>query len=74
MYIKVKLHAKSNKEKIVRISEDKFEIWIKEKAENNLANKRLLEILPNQFKEKIKRIQIINGHHKPSKLLKITFK
>ena len=69
MYIKVKVIAGSKKEKTIKNSPDRFEIWVKEPAERNLANTRVLEIVRVKFPGK--NVQIINGHHSPSKLLVI---
>jgi len=71
MYIKVKAFPKSKKESIEKLSQNKFEIRIKEKAERNLANQRIIEILAEYFGVKEKDVKIINGHHHPSKLISI---
>ena len=71
MYIKVKAFPKSKKEEIKEVAEGRFEIKIKEKAEKNLANQRIIEILAQHFKVEKEDVKIINGHHHPSKLLSI---
>jgi uncharacterized protein YggU (UPF0235/DUF167 family) len=68
-YIHIKVTASAGKEKFRKINEDHFEISVKEKAENNLANKRVLEITANYFKVPINKVRIVNGHRHPSKLL-----
>ncbi len=72
MYIHVKVHPKSKKEVFEQINEDHFEAWIKEPAEQNLANKRVFELLKNYFPE-AKRVRIISGHQSPSKLFSVNF-
>lgn len=69
MYIKVKIIAGARKESIEKISEDHYNISVIEKAENNRANKRLLEIIKKEHPNSI--IKIISGHHSPSKILSI---
>ena len=69
MYIKVKIIAGAKKEIINKVSIDHYNISLKEKAENNNANNRLLEIMHLEYKESI--IKIISGHHSPSKILSI---
>ena len=71
MYIKVKVFPKSKKEEIKKIKENRFEIKVKEKAERNLANTRVLELLAEYFEIDKKDISIINGHHHPIKMLRI---
>jgi len=72
MYIHVKAHPKSKKQEIMQLKEDHFEIWVKELAEKNLANKKIIEILKNHFSE-AKSVRIISGHHSPSKLFSVDF-
>lgn len=69
MYIKIIAHVNSKKEEIKEIKEAHFEIWLKEKAEKNMANKKIIQILADFFKISAKNIRIVNGHHHPHKLL-----
>jgi len=71
MYIKVRVYPKSKKEEFKKVSENKFEIRVKQKAERNLANSRIIEILAEHFSVNPKKVKIINGHHSPSKMLSI---
>jgi len=50
-------------------SEDHFEISVKEKAEKNMANSRVLELVAEYFKVSKAKVRIINGHKHPSKLI-----
>ena len=68
-YIKVVVQAGAKKESFKQKSQDHFLISVKEKAENNMANKRILEILAFYLKVPQGKIRIINGHHHPHKLL-----
>ena len=68
-YIKVVVTAGMKKEKILEKKADYFEISVKEKAERNMANKRILEILALYFKVSKAKIRIVNGHQHPHKLL-----
>lgn len=63
--------AGSKNESIDRISEDSFFVRVKEKAEQNLANRRVLEIIAEYFKVTAKQVRIISGHHSPGKILSI---
>lgn len=69
MYIKIKVTAGAKREKIIKKSDDHFDISVEEKAENNQANKRILEIIRDIFKTK--KIRIVSGHHSPSKILSV---
>jgi len=70
-YIKIKLHPKSKKQKVEKISEEKFEIWVKSKAEQNLANMEMLEILAEFLEIERGKLKIISGHHRPSKMIEV---
>lgn len=70
-YIKVTVFPESKKEEINLIGDNRFEIKVKEKAENNQANKKIIEILKSHFKNPEGGVKIINGHHSRIKLLKI---
>lgn len=69
MYIKVRAKTNSRKEEVIKESDDHFVISVREKAERNMANERILEIVRGLFPGKS--VRIINGHHSPSKLLSI---
>ena len=70
-YIRVKVLAGAKKEILKQISIDHFEISVKEKAERNLANRRVLGIFCEFFNLPKGKIRIVNGHQSPSKLLVI---
>lgn len=71
MYLKVKVKANSRKEEYERIDENTFHISVREKAERNMANKRILEILSFELKIPLNKIRIINGHQSPTKLISV---
>lgn len=70
MYIKVRVFAGSNKEEFKKISDTHFEARVKEKAERNMANKRIIELIRRHFKIATD-VRIISGHHSPSKILSV---
>jgi uncharacterized protein YggU (UPF0235/DUF167 family) len=69
MYIKVRVKADSRAESVIQESKDHYVISVKEKAERNLANKRIIEILKEEFPNRL--IRIIHGHKGPSKLIAV---
>lgn len=73
MYVKVKVQASSKKEEVTQKSKDTYIIKVKEPAERNLANKRVIEIMANLLNLSTKNIKIISGHQSPSKILSINF-
>jgi len=71
MYIKVKVTAGARKETFEKISDDHFEVAVKEKAERNMANKRVMELVADFFELPIGKVKIISGHHSPGKILSV---
>ena len=71
MYIYVKVTAGVKKESWKQKSEDHFEVSVKEKAERNMANARVLELVAEHFAVPVNKVRIVNGHRHPSKLLVI---
>lgn len=71
MYIKVRVTASAKKEIIQKKSDNHFIISVKEKAERNMANKRICEIIASVFNVSVKSVRIINGHQSPSKILSV---
>lgn len=69
MYIKLRVTTNAKKEKIVAESSDHYIILLKEKAERNMANRRILEIFRDIFPAKS--VRIISGHHSPSKIISV---
>ena len=71
MYIKVKVKAGAKDESLIKKGNDHFDISVKEKAERNLANSRVLELIGSYFKLPKGKVRIINGHHSPGKILSV---
>lgn len=71
MYIKVKVKAGAKEEKFVKKSDDHFEVSVKEPAERNLANTRVLELVREYFKVYDKEVRIVSGHHSPGKIISL---
>ena len=67
MYIHVKAKTNQKNEHIKPLKEGYFEVSVKEKAEKNMANKRILELLKTYLNKS--KMRIINGHHSPNKLI-----
>ena len=72
MYVKVRVTAGAKKELFVVKSPDTVHIAVKEKAEHNMANRRVIELVAAQWKVSKGKVRIISGHHSPSKILSIS--
>jgi uncharacterized protein (TIGR00251 family) len=68
MKIKIKMHPNSSQEKIERVSENEFGVWMKEKPVDNKANIELVRILKKYFK---KNVEIKSGFTSRNKVVEI---
>jgi uncharacterized protein YggU (UPF0235/DUF167 family) len=70
MYIHVRVQAGAKQESFTQISETHFEATVKEKAERNQANERVVTLIKQFFPAAI-RVMLVSGHHSPSKLFAV---
>jgi len=71
MYVKARVFPDSKKESVEQISKDHFKISVCEPAKQNLANRRVTELVATHYKVSVKSVRIINGHRSPSKILSV---
>jgi len=71
MYIKLYVNADAKREVFIVRNENTFDVSVKEPAERNLANKRAIELIARHFGVVAGKVKIVNGHHSPSKLLRV---
>ncbi len=71
MYIKVHVIPSAKKEKIEQTKFDHFDVSVKEKPKNNMANVRVREMIAEWFNLPIGKVRIIIGHHSTSKILSV---
>ena len=69
--MKVKTKTGAKKDKIRSISKTHFEISVREKPIQNLANHRVIEMLASHFRISSKKVRLINGHRSPSKMFSV---
>jgi uncharacterized protein (TIGR00251 family) len=71
MPIRVYVTPNAKQARVVKVSEDYFEVWIDEKPMGGRANKRLLEILAEYFNIPKSRITILRGSRTRNKTIRI---
>lgn len=71
MYIKVRVTPDAKKETIVEDSPDHFTVSVKEPAEQNRANKRVIALMAGYFHLPTGKVRIISGHHSGGKILSV---
>jgi len=71
-FIKVKVFPGSKRIKIIKKSEDSFEIEVREKAEKGLANKAVIRVLSVYLKISEPKIRLISGSKTRNKIFIIS--
>jgi len=71
MYIMVRVNAGAKIERITKKSEDHFDIAVKEKAQRNMANRKVVELIAREYKTRIGKVRIVSGHHTAGKILSV---
>ena len=70
MFIKIKVKTGSRTEKVEKKADDLYFIFVKEEAERNMANERILEIFRSLYPGKS--VKLVRGHHSPSKMIEVS--
>lgn len=71
MLIHVKVTTGANHYKIEEKSKTSLLVSVKEPAEANKANRKMLSMVAGHFDVPTSKIKIITGHHQPGKILEI---
>lgn len=71
MYVRVHVVPSAKKERVTKVSPTEFQIAVKEPAERNQANGRILTLLANEFGVSVKQLRILTGHHSSSKMVSV---
>ncbi len=71
MYLYVKVHPHSKKESLTWKSENKLDVFCKEKAEANKANIATKRILSEELNLPESHIRQISGRQKPHKIFEV---
>lgn len=71
MYVKVNVIPGARKESFTEKKPGYFDAKVKEKAERNMANTRVVELVAEFYRVSTNKVRIINGHQHPSKMLSV---
>lgn len=71
MHIKVRVKTGAKNESVRSVSGSEFEISVREKPEQNAANRRVVELLALTLHIPATKLHIVKGHRKPSKILSV---
>ena len=71
MHIKVRVRTGAKNENVCKVSANHFEISVREKAKENMANSRVLVLIARELGIPVAKVRISKGHHRPSKILSV---
>ena len=71
MFIRVVVYPGAKKEVVTKKGEHRFEVKVKEPAERNSANHRVLTLIAEIYSRPVKSLRIISGHHHQQKIISI---
>lgn len=71
--MKLVVTAKPNKkeEKVIKIEDDVFEVWVTAPATENKANKAIITLLSKHFKVSKQNVEIAKGERSKQKIIEI---
>ena len=72
MYVKVRVKTGQKKESVLEDSKGNLQVSVKEKAERNSANARVIKIIAERLGVPVKKVRIVSGHHSPSKMIVVS--
>ena len=68
MYVHVHVVPNARKERVQEEKEGSLMIWVKEPAEQNQANRRIRELVAQQYGVRTERVRMLTGHRSSSKM------
>jgi uncharacterized protein YggU (UPF0235/DUF167 family) len=74
MYISVRVIAGAKQEEVRTLAKGRLAVSVKQPARQNLANKRVRELVALHFKLPLAKVQLVSGAHTPAKLFALAEK
>jgi uncharacterized protein YggU (UPF0235/DUF167 family) len=71
MYIRVNATAGAKKELVTKVAEDRYDIYVREPAEHNLANGRIKMLVARELGVSENIVRLLSGHRSPHKIFSI---
>jgi uncharacterized protein (TIGR00251 family) len=70
MYIHIRVTPKAKRECIIETKKDHYAVSVREPAERNMANSRVIEMVRELWPE-ARMVRIVSGHTSPSKIVSV---
>lgn len=71
MFIKVIATPGARKERITKVKDNEFHIAVREPAERNMANKRIVTLVAEACGVSTTKVRLLTGHHSRSKIVSV---
>jgi uncharacterized protein YggU (UPF0235/DUF167 family) len=71
MYIRVHVVPGAKREKVTKVTDTEFQLVVREPAERNMANKRVREIIAEQFDVPVAKVRLLTGHRSSTKMVDV---
>lgn len=69
MYVRVIVTPGAKRENVSKVKDTEFQMTVREKAERNMANTRVRELIAEEFGVSIAKVRILTGHHSRGKMM-----
>jgi len=70
MIIKIKIYPKSNEQKVIKVSDSGYKVYVKSEADKNKANVELCKLLQRYFKRQVRIKSGLTSRNKIIEVLK----
>ncbi len=71
VYLKLKVHSGAKEDRLIQKGPDRFEVWVREPAEDGRANRVVLALLSKNVGVPAGRLWIVKGAYAPSKIVAV---
>ena len=71
MYIQVRVNPGAKREEVKKIGLTRLEVSVREPAEMNRANNKVIELVAEHFGVPVNKVRLISGHTSQSKVFSI---
>lgn len=71
MFIKLKVKTNSKENKVEKLKDDEFRVFVKLKPEQGQANQKVLDLMSDYLHIPRQKISFVKGHTSPSKIVLI---
>ena len=71
MYIHLRVVPESKQPRVEKRNKDSFLVYVREKAERNMANKSALSAMAAHLKLPPRSVRLVSGHRQPSKIISV---